>query len=201
MEVVKFEGWGGTAAAGERPPPPLEAVSGSPTSGNYESDSNQYPEEDDAFSPPLSQLRESHLTALTNLYLDMRECMGHALQERERRVQQRKEMIGTLVEYVFGGELGRGVELMEALEDDDGSHDPTKESMVTVSQISKALNSLRQEADVIFTDKQVRIEGVKNEIKRMRGRLRDLKVKEEDLLEDLEAEDDDDDDDDDSREM
>jgi hypothetical protein len=135
--------------------------------------------------PPSPQ---SHLAALTNLYLDMRECMGHALQERESRVQQRKEMIGTLVAYVFGGEPTRGLKLMQDLEADDGSVDPTKESMVTVSQISKALNSLRQEAEVIFTDKEVRIEGVKNEIKRMRGRLRDLKTKEEDLLEELEEE-------------
>ena len=58
--------------------------------------------------------------------------------------------------------------------------------MVTVSQISKALNSLRQEAEVIFTDKKVRVEGVKNEIKRMRGRLRDIKTKEEHLLDRLE---------------
>ena len=35
-------------------------------------------------------------------------------------------MIATLVEYVFGGELGKGVELMEALREDDGTRDPTK---------------------------------------------------------------------------
>jgi len=44
----------------------------------------QVDNEDDAFNPPLSQLRSDHLDALTNLYLDMRECMGHSLQERER---------------------------------------------------------------------------------------------------------------------
>jgi len=38
--------------------------------------------------------------------------------------------------------------------------------MVTVSQISRALNELKKEAKDIFTDKNVRLEGVRNDIRR-----------------------------------
>ena len=55
--------------------------------------------------------------------------MGHALGERERCVNQRKAMVELLVKYIFGGEVGSGAILAEQLSHDDGSLDPTKDSM------------------------------------------------------------------------
>ena len=70
--------------SGEAPAP--ELYKRSPT----KSQTGGAPKEVDPFEPALSQVRESHLQKLTSLYLDMRECMGHALGERERCVNQRK---------------------------------------------------------------------------------------------------------------
>ncbi|GMI35223.1 hypothetical protein TeGR_g7930 [Tetraparma gracilis] len=45
----------------------------------------------------MEERRDDHMTKLTQLYLRMRESMGHALAERERCVEQRKDMIDCLV--------------------------------------------------------------------------------------------------------
>ena len=47
----------------------------------------------------LMNKREALVQELTSLYLAMRNCMGHALAERERCVTQRKEMIENLQKF------------------------------------------------------------------------------------------------------
>ena len=108
--------------------------------------------------------------------------MGHALGERERCVNQRKAMVELLVKYIFGGEVGSGAILAEQLTHDDGSLDPTKDSMAAVSRISKVLSDLKREGQNIFTDLEVRKRELREEIGKMRNKVRDIKGKERDLM-------------------
>ncbi|GMH85267.1 hypothetical protein TrVE_jg13628 [Triparma verrucosa] len=139
--------------------------------------------EPDPFEPQISQVREAHLQKLTSLYLDMRECMGHALGERERCVTQRKEMVQTLVKFLFGGEIMQGEQLMLALEADPGKNDPTADSMSAVSRISKVLSELSREAQNIFTDIEVRKTELRVDLKRIKSKVREARAKEQELLE------------------
>ena len=59
-----------------------------------------------------SETRENHQNHLTELYLHMRDCMGSMLAERERCAEQREEMIGLLLKYIFGGDLEKGAILL-----------------------------------------------------------------------------------------
>lgn len=124
-----------------------------------------------------------HSSQLTSLYLDMRECMGHALGERERCVTQRKEMIAMLVKFIFGGEIVQGENLMLTMDADSGKDDPTVDSMSAVSRISKVLGELSREAANIFTDKEVRKTELRADLKRLKSKVRDARAKEQELLE------------------
>jgi hypothetical protein len=135
----------------------------------------------------LEERREEHLQKLTQLYLKMREFMGEALGERERCVNQRKSMIDNLVKYSFGGDLDRGLAMMNELKKDDGSKDPTRESMAMVSKVSKILNELSKESREIFTNKEARKAEMKMEILRLRSELGDAKKKEAALLDRADA--------------
>jgi len=129
----------------------------------------------------LSERRESHLQKLTQLYLKMRDCMGDALSERERCVAQRKSMIDNLVKYVFGGDIAKGLALIDELKKDDGEGDPTREKMALVTKISKILSELSNESREIFTNKEARKSEMKTEIERLRTSLGEAKKKESDL--------------------
>ncbi len=128
--------------------------------------------------PNMTERRERHLEKLTELYLKMRECMGQALAERERCVNQRKTMIDLLVKYVFGGDIEKGAMLLKEFEADDGEVDPTKDSMATVGKISKTLSEMSKTASEIFTTREVRKAEIRAEIERMRNKLRDAHKRE-----------------------
>ncbi|GMH89471.1 hypothetical protein TL16_g11464 [Triparma laevis f. inornata] len=163
--------------SGEAPAPELYKKS------PVKASANSATAEPDPFEPQISQVREAHLQKLTSLYLDMRECMGHALGERERCVTQRKEMIAMLVKFIFGGEIVQGENLMLALDADSGKDDPTVDSMSAVSRISKVLGELSREAANIFTDKEVRKTELRADLKRLKSKVRDARAKEQELLE------------------
>lgn len=92
-------------------------------------------------------------------------------------------MVEFLVKYVFGGEISQGVAMLDSLTQDDGSVDPTKDSMAAVSRISKVLSELSRESQNIFTDLEVRKRELRAQIGLMKVKVRDVKGKERDLLE------------------
>ena len=112
---------------------------------------------------------------LTALYLDMRECMGHALSERERCVAMRREMVHRLAAFVFGGDLEQGRSLKRDLAEDDGGDDGTKEYAERVGDITKVLGDIAREAEEAFSTTLITKGSLKEEIRVMKEKIEDLR--------------------------